>query len=59
MLSVDEHLLDADGDLGTVDLVVAEDADHALARLHLAALLRQVLCTIEDLHVAPVGEVRD
>ena len=51
-------MFDADGDLGTVDLVVAEDADHALARLHLAALLRQVLCTIEDLHVAPVGEVR-
>ena len=59
MLCVDEHLLDADGDLGTVDLVVAEDADHALARLRLAALLRQVFGTIEDLHVAPVGEVRD
>ena len=50
-----EHLLDPDGDLRTVNLMLAEYADHAAAAAvaRVGALLRQVLGTVNHLHVAP------
>ena len=54
ILCVDQHLLDSNGNLGTVDFVVAEYADHALAALGVGALLSQVLGAVHDLDVAPV-----